>query len=406
MHTDERADVIKIFAHLTATLCSWALATVVSTRLIDVVDDHLRLDILSLLLTSIQLAAMLLPYVAYHKDGGPILLTPISCANHYTWLRRVATWTTFTLLAGGMHAWTVLTLPGNPMHSTDAVATAISYVPSACLVVLAGNPVALRDYTTAIVARGTEVEWLVPAAYRHSASALAPRNKVVIRWLMACHLLAALVLMTVPLAGALFRKAWYTKLCACFALSMLVPGCHRRLPIFHLASGLLDAKVMETYDVQQQQPQQPTRGAAAARRGGGHPPRHNEWSNELNVPFQGRELWKAVNRIGVVEHVLLNALMLVTLSVQHHGEIHGPIGWSARAIALGWNVSFASYGGRWWLSQLAAAATRYSGGGGAAPASTSRSRSVIMSKIQEGDQRRGGRRAGSQRRSKSPGRSK
>jgi len=349
VRTQEHAALIKMFAHLAATLSSWAAASVVSMQVQRQCVGNM--DILGLLLVSTQLAGMILPYVRYHKDGGPVLLPPISCANNYSWFRRLATWFAFTLLAGGMHAWTVLTLPGNPMQSNAVVAKAFAYSPSACLVLLAGNPVPLRDYTTAVVARGTDVEWLVPASFSHSVKQIAPRNRVVIRWLMALHLLGALALMTVPLVGALLRKQWHTKLCACFALALFIPGCHRRLPIFHLAGELLDCKVMETYRDE------------GSRRAGGGAARRLGWTNEINVPRGGRELWRAVNWIGALEHVLLNALMLVTLSTQHYDEIRGPIGWASRAICLGWNVGFASFGGRWWLSRLMAAATKYSSAG-------------------------------------------
>ena len=161
--TERQALLIKILSHVAATLSSGATAAVVSNQ----ARRHIasggsdRMDTLCLLLGSIQFAAMLLPYVGFHKAGGPALFPPISCVNHYSMLRRVGTWVAFSLLAGGMHAWTCLTMPGNPMLTPEIVSNAIAYLPSAGLVLLAGNPVPLSGYTTAIVARGTDVEWSV-----------------------------------------------------------------------------------------------------------------------------------------------------------------------------------------------------------------------------------------------------
>ena len=354
--TDQQQSIrTKLCSHLAATLSSWALATVVSTQTRQHIriGSNSRMDILCLSLGSIQLATMLLPYIGFHKAGGPALFPPISCVNHYSVLRRVGNWLAFSLLAGGMHAWTCLTMPGNPMQSPELITKAFAYIPSAGLVLLAGNPVPLRGYTTAVVARGTEVEWLIPASLSLSWSkkVVSRRDKTIIRGLMAAHLLGALVLLTVPLAGALLRKEWYTKLCACIAVALWLPSCNRRLPIFHLASDLLETKVMDTY------PEQDDAGGAQ----GVTSRRRPAWTNSLNATRGGHERWKTVNRLGVLEHVLLNSLMMVVLSLQHHDEIHGPVGWVARAIALGWNVAFASFGGRWWLAKLLAAATEYGG---------------------------------------------
>ena len=331
--------LVKVVAHVAATFASCAVAISVSRAARQhVTSGETSMDILGLLLACTQFAAMLLPYVGYHQDGGPALFPPISLANHYTWLRRGATWAAFSLLAGGMHAWTLLTMPGNPMQYDPAfVVAAIAYLPSAGLVLLAGNPVPLRDYTTKVVAKGTDVQWMVPASLSHVALRLAPRNEAVIRCLMAAHLGGAFVLLSVPLVGAILRTAWTSKLCACVALALFLPRCQRKLPIYRLATALLDSKVMETTP----------KGAA--------------WTNELNAPRRG-DKWKVVNRLGVGEHVLLNALMLVIFSLQRHEEVRGPVGWAARALALGWNVGFASVAGRWWLQRLLAAAAKCSGG--------------------------------------------
>lgn len=226
------------------------------------------------------------------------------------------------------------------MQTTEAVAEVFSCVPSAGLVLLAGNPVPLREYTTAYVARGTDVEWMTPAAFSHAASKVKAGNRHVIRWLMAMHLLGALLLMTAPCVGGLLRTEWSTKLCACLALALLYPGCHRRLPIFRMAGTLLDTRVMETYT------------------GAGTTP---GWQNQLNSPRRGRALWTRINVLGVTEHLLLNALMLVLLSYQQYGDVQGLAGWASRAIAVLWNVGFASWGGKYWLGKLLLTAKKYSG---------------------------------------------
>jgi hypothetical protein len=344
------AVLVKFVQHVTATLSSWAFATAVSkqVRLQITRSGDNRMDILGLMLALIQCAAMVLPYVGYHDDGGPVLFPPISCANHYSLPRRAATWVAFSVLAGGMHAWTCLTIPGNPMQGPDVIAEAFAYLPSAGLVLLAGNPVPQSDYKTNFIARGTDVEWLMPAAFRvasKSKKLTSRHGKLVVHWLMVAHMVGAYTLMVVPLVGALLRTQWYTKLCAYFALALFIPGCHRRLPIFHLAGGLLESKVMGTYAY----PRQEQGRGGSSRKG---PARRPVWTNELNAPRGGPERWKEYNRIGVLEHVLLNSLMLVIFSLQHHGEIHGPIGWATRIIALGVNVAFASFGGQWWLTKL------------------------------------------------------
>jgi len=229
----------KGLAHLAATLSSWAVATIVSAQARRLcTPSSWNMDVLGLLLVLIQIAAMGMPYVGYHKAGGPVLFPPISCANNYTLHRRVLTWVAFTLLAGGMHAWTSLTSTSNPMQITAVATTTFHHVPSAGLILLAGNPVPLRDYTTAVVARGTHVEWLTPAAFSHAPSKATARHKAVIRLSMAGHLLGALVLIVVPPVGGLLRREWYTKVCSCFALALLT-GRHRRLPIYQMANSLL-----------------------------------------------------------------------------------------------------------------------------------------------------------------------
>jgi len=331
----------KASTHLLATLLSCALATIVSTQARRLcLPCSWQTDMLALVLVSIQLLAMCLPYAGYHKAGGPVLFPPISCANHYSWLRRVGAWVAFTLLAGGMHAWATLTTPGNPMQTTTAVAEVFRCIPSAGLALLAGHPVPLRDYTTAVVARGTDVEWLTPAAFTHSVSRLNGRNKRVVRWLMAAHLLGATSVILAPSIGGLLRRAWSTKVVSCLALALLSPGSRRTVPIFHMANSLLESKVMMRYE------------------GSGATP---GWKNELNSPRRGRTLWKLVNVLGVHEHLLLNALMLVILCYQRYEEVHGAAGWLARAIALLWNVGFASWGGKWWLSRLLEAAMQHGG---------------------------------------------
>ena len=320
-----------VLAHLMATLSSCALATIVSMQARRICSpSSWSMDVLGLLLILVQMAAMCLPYVGYHKAGGPILFPPISCANNYTWLRLVGTWLAFTLLAGGMHAWTALTHLGNRMQIPEVIAVRYFCIPSAGLVLLAGNPVPLRDYTTAFVARGTEAAWLVPAAFSHNVSKQMTIYKGVTRLLMAGHLLGALVLIVAPLVGGFLRAEWYTKLCASFHLALLM-GCHSRLPIYRLASYQLDAKVTERFT-----------GCGAT----------HGWKNELNSPQNGRELWKLINKLGVLEHLLLNALMVVILSYQRYTEVHGLVGWASRGIALLWNVGFATWGGKWWLTKL------------------------------------------------------
>ena len=131
---------------------------------------------------------------------------------------------------------------------------------------------------------------------------------------MAAHLLGALTLLTVPLAGALLRKLWHTKLCACFALALFAPQFNRHLPIFHLARGLLESKVMDTY---------PEQGRHAGGAQGGAARRRPAWTNGLNAARGGQERWRAVNRLGVLEHALLNSLMLVIISMQRQDEVHG-----------------------------------------------------------------------------------
>ena len=332
-----KAELAKICAHIAASLSSWAVATIVSTRAQNACNrNSWSMDVLGLLLVLVQIAAMCLPYVGYHKDGGPTLFPPISCANHYTRLRRLGTWVAFTLLAGWLHAWTILTSFGNPIRLPEAIAMAFFWVPSSGLILLAANPVPLRDYTTKVVARGTETEWLIPVAFRHDVSKMTAINRGVIRCLMAGHLLGALVLIVAPMAGGLLRANWHTKLCACVAFALLTGG-HRRLPIFHLASRLLASKVSPRVDWK----------ASPA------------WTNELNSAAHGRELWKLVNTLGVLEHVFLNALMVVILSYQPLSEVSGPVGWASRAIALLWNAGFASWGGTWWLGKLLDAANKY-----------------------------------------------
>ena len=123
---------ITALGHLAATLLSWSLAIFLSMQARQLcAPSSLSMDVLGLILVSIQLAAMCLPYVGYHKDGGPVLFPPISCANNYTTQRRVATWVAFTLLAGGFHAWTSLTIATNPMHTT-AVASTIFFCHVLC----------------------------------------------------------------------------------------------------------------------------------------------------------------------------------------------------------------------------------------------------------------------------------
>mmetsp|Transcript_354 Transcript_354/g.972 ORF Transcript_354/g.972 Transcript_354/m.972 type:complete len:342 (+) Transcript_354:166-1191(+) len=323
----------KLLAHLAATLLSWALAVSVSRRARQLcAQSSPNMDMLGLLLGLIQLGVMYLPYIGYHASGGPVLFPPISCANNYTWLRRAATWAGFSLLAGGVHAWTILTSMSNPVQAAETFADFLSYLPPAGLILLAGNPVPLRDYVTAFAAPGTEAEWMTPAAYRHAVSKLTARNRPAVRLLMAAHLLGALLLIVAPSISGLFRREWYTKLCACFALALFV-GHQQRLPIYRMASSQLSAKVMETYA-----------GAPG-------------WQNQLNAPRRELKLWKLINELGVAEHLLLNSLMLVMLSYQHHDEVQG-LGWASRMIALLWNAGFASFGGEMLLSMLLRTATK------------------------------------------------
>lgn len=325
-----------VVAHVLATLSSWALAIIISTEAQQRCITPGNMDTLGLFLVLVQLGAMWLPYVGYHKAGGPVLFPPISCANHFSWPRRVGTWVAFTVLAGGMHAWMVLTCSGNPMQ-TEALAMVFSCAPSAGLVLLAGNPVPMRDYTMRVVARGTEVEWLTPAAFSHSVSELKARNRSVIRCLMAMHLLGAVSLITVPCVGGLLRNEWYTKAWSCLALALLYPGFNRQVPIYRIADTVLDTKVMDT-------------GTGTTR----------GWKNKINSSRLGTAPWKLINVLGVAEHLLLNALMLVLLSYQQCREVQGPAGWASRAIALLWNVGFASWGGKWGLSKLLEASNKHS----------------------------------------------
>ena len=328
--------------HLAATLSSLIVATVVSTQAqMLCAAQSWNMDVLGLLLVSLQLAVMCLPYVGYHKAGGPALFPPISLANHYTWQRRALTWMAFSLLAGGTHAWGTLTLQGNPLQADTLVATIFGYGPSLGLVLLAGNPVPLHDYRTVYVAPGTKVEWLTPAAfYSEPASKATAMQRAVVRLSMSGHVLGAFMLLILPSVAGLFRSEWYTKLCGATTLALLlVRRLHGQLPIYHIARSQLGTRVMETYK----------RAAAAP-----------GWKNQLCTPLQEkRGLSRHVNQLGVAEHVLLNAQMMVMLAYQHHSDISGAVGWTTRGICLVWNVGFASIGGRWWLSRLLQTATKY-----------------------------------------------